>query len=182
LFALLAGLAHADGSQAGFIVTDDDGAGYLYFPTPQPLTQSIFIQRPDAHGNPKCCVKLNRNDLQEINAKAATGEQHIDIMNSMSKEGYEFSAYKIMIKLPFDDSFIGMAIAADKVMAYSSFRISAYTNKKRLIAWVCFGIEGQNLIFREAPEKYHSMYIYFNYDIDEKPKCNVRDGRILGGQ
>jgi hypothetical protein len=72
-----------------------------------------------------------------------------------------------------------MVIAADEIMARSSpYRLLARTNGKQLSARICFGTEGQNLIARENGQ-YQLLHIGFGYSINQKPKCNDQDKRIL---
>ena len=177
---LFAGLAHAAGSQAGFIVTKSDGTGYVYFLEPQPLTQPIFIQRPDAQGNPKCCLKLNPGDLKETDARTAADSQRIDVVSTIGGADPGFVAYKIVPRLPINGPFAGMAVMADKVTARSSYQLLSKTNGKPLSVRICFGTEGENLIVKEGRKReYSPLYLYFGYDIDAQPKCTARDRRAL---
>jgi hypothetical protein len=161
-------------------VIDDNGTRYVYFLKLRPLTQSVFIQRPDARGNPQCCIKLKPSDLKATDAQAAADLQHIDITSSIGGADPGFAAYRIIPKLPIDSPFVGMAIMANEVTGRSPYNLLARTNGKQLSARVCFGIEGENLIVKEGRQReYSPLYLYFGYDIDTKPKCTSQDKLVL---
>jgi hypothetical protein len=177
LFVFLAGVVQASENQAGFVAISSDGAGYVYFPKSLPSTKSIFIQWPDARGKIRCCRKLN--GIEKTDAKSAAEAQSIMISNLRNDSDPGFVAYKIRSKLPHAEvTFTGIALAANKVIARSPYRILARTNGKELSANICFGTEGKNLIAKES-SAYQLLYMHFDYEIDEQPKCNAQERRIL---
>jgi len=157
-----------------------DGMGYVYFSGFLPLTKPVFIQWPDARNRIRCCLKLGPNDLEKTDAKSAADSQSITIYNLRNESEPSFAAYKIKPKLPHTKmaAFAGMAIASNKVAARSPYHIVARTNNKKLSARICFGTEGKNLIAKEDRE-YQLLYMNFGYSINQKPKCNDREQRIL---
>jgi hypothetical protein len=184
LCVLLAGFAHAVENQAGFVLIKSDGAGYIYFPESQSLPPLIFIQRPDTNGRPKCCLNLNRNELEKIKVQdyeeipgtAGAGFKFIKTAEEpypISPNG--FVIYKITSKLPnIENDFVGAAIAAEKIVKSSPYRLLASTNGKRSVTWLCFGEEGQNLISRED-NVYQSLYISLGPIQNVQPQCTARD-------
>ena len=180
MLVFLAGLSHASENQAGFVLIASDGIGHIYFPSFLALPKSVFIQWPDAHNRIQCCLKIDPNNLEKISPKTDASSQSITIFNLRNDGELSFSVYKIASKMPHVNisAFTGMAIAADKVIARSPYHIMAYTNGKKLSAKICFGTEGKNLIANEEGE-YQLLYMNFGCSINEKPKCNNREQRIL---
>jgi hypothetical protein len=143
---LFTGMVHAAQSQAGFVIIDPTGTGRVSFPRSKPLTTSIFVQWLDGHDQIQCCIKLNHNDLKKIDAKSIINPQSDNTITNLRDDSEPgFIAYEIKSKLPPIDSgiFVGMAIAADKVISHSPYRLQAETDHKTLTARICFGEEGK---------------------------------------
>ena len=167
---LFAGLTHAADSQAGFVTINSDGMGYIYFPRSKPLASSIFVQWLNKHQQTRCCLKINRNDLEKTNVEVGSDATPNMIINWRDSSDSSFTAYKIKTKLPYKGFFVGIAIAADKVTASSSYRLIARTNGKRLVAFACFGTEGENLNVEHSREN-PSLYISFGPIEKVQPQC-----------
>ncbi|MCL2872043.1 MAG: hypothetical protein FWF41_03515 [Betaproteobacteria bacterium] len=65
---------------------------------------------------------------------------------------------------------VGLAQAAESVTASSPYFLQARTRRKKMTISTCFSSEEQNLIAKEGKEQ-QTLYMYFNEEIDEKPKC-----------
>lgn len=152
---------------SGIVDVGADGAVRLYFPEPLPEHQPVYFQTPSRSGKPHCCVRVERNALEDI------AEPPPEVMNAAD---VPIAAYRLKtpLKLKLEHGFSGLAMSARKVSANGAFALKGAGSQGVSRTRLCFGTEGMNVIGKSA-KKVSSIYQSFGYGVDEAPKCNKKD-------
>lgn len=177
LSALFLAGARASELRAGFVQVLPSGEVRVYFPAGSHLEGRIFLQRPGPSGAAECCRVVDARSLAPVEA----GES--SVLDLGDPEQGPSAAYSLTQSTPASPptGFVGIAVAAERVVAARPTRVRAASGAGTLDARVCFGAEGLHLIAK-SNGAYRVLYMGLGYPIDQAPRCDERYLRIIGNQ
>lgn len=167
----------------GFFVVSPDGQAHVHLSRALAANEWLWVQWPDAAGQPGCCRGLQANALEPVaepasdaaNTRQEPGrgseQQPEQEPVAMTLDGSRPAHYRLRTPHGIEGGFVGMALVAPRVRSQGTHALRATPDVNLRM---CAGAEGLNLLTQTGRQR-QVIYLSLGYPIESSHRCNAQD-------